>query len=47
MRPIAHLNVLSPPLVLSKTQVDEMVSALRASIKEVMDDLVREEIWQG
>ncbi|MGI9464560.1 MAG: aminotransferase class III-fold pyridoxal phosphate-dependent enzyme, partial [Aestuariivirgaceae bacterium] len=47
VRPIAHLNVLSPPLVLSKGQVDEMVSVLRASIEEVMDDLVREGLWNG
>ncbi len=46
VRPIAHLNVLSPPLILSRGQIDTLVSVLRASIVEVMDDLVREGVWK-
>ena len=44
VRPIGHLNVLSPPLILSREQVDTLVSVLRESIVEVMDDLTREGI---
>ncbi len=44
VRPIAHLNVLSPPLILSREQIDTLVSVLRESIVEVMDDLAREGI---
>ena len=46
-RPIAHLNVLSPPLILTREQVDFMVEVLRESIVASMDDLVREGIWKG
>lgn len=47
VRPIAHLNVLSPPLILSRDDVDEVVSILRKGIEATMDDLVREGIWNG
>jgi putrescine aminotransferase len=42
VRPIAHLNVLSPPLILDKGQIDTLVAVLRDSIVEVMDDLTVE-----
>ena len=44
VRPIAHLNVLSPPLILTRDQIDTMVEVLRESIAEVTDGLVREGI---
>jgi len=47
VRPIAHLNVLSPPLILSRDQIDEVVATLRKGIEAAMDDLVREGIWNG
>ena len=47
VRPIAHLNVLSPPLTMTKRQVDELVGVLRESIVETMDDLRREGLWSG
>ena len=47
VRPIAHLNVLSPPLIMTEGQIDEMVEILRASIKASMDDLVRGGHWKG
>jgi adenosylmethionine-8-amino-7-oxononanoate aminotransferase len=46
IRPIAHLNVLSPPLILSREQIDEMVQIIRESITATMDDLVREGLWK-
>ena len=45
VRPIAHLNVLSPPLVLTTDQIDWMVDVLREGIIEVQADLVAEGIW--
>ena len=45
VRPIAHLNVLSPPLTLTRPEIDTLVSTLRESIVEVMDDLTREGVW--
>jgi adenosylmethionine-8-amino-7-oxononanoate aminotransferase len=45
VRPMAHLNVLSPPLILTKEQIDTMVAILRESITAATDDLVREGLW--
>lgn len=42
VRPIGHLNVLSPPLTLSRDEIDILVSTLRESIEATMDDLARE-----
>jgi adenosylmethionine-8-amino-7-oxononanoate aminotransferase len=47
VRPIAHLNVLSPPLILDQDQIDTLVSVLREAIVEVMDDLTREGVWKS
>ena len=47
VRPIAHLNVLSPPLILTRQQIDTMVEVLHDSIRATQDDLIREGIWQG
>ena len=44
VRPIAHLNVLSPPLILTKGQIDRLVDTLRESILEVMDELAKDGI---
>lgn len=46
VRPLAHKNVLSPPLTLSVEQVDNIVGVLKESILEVQDDLVREGAWK-
>ena len=47
IRPVGHFNVLSPPLILSKGQIDDLVEILRASALEAMDELRREKIWNG
>ena len=47
VRPIAHLNVLSPPLILTRQQIDTMVEVLHDSIRATHDDLIREGIWRG
>jgi len=39
VRPILNLNVMSPPLIITKEDVDFIVSTLRASILEAMDSL--------
>ncbi len=39
VRPIGHLNVLSPPLILSREQADELVDILRSSVLAVHRDL--------
>lgn len=45
VRPIGHLNVLSPPLVMDTEQIDWLVSTLRDGIIEVQDDLIRNRQW--
>jgi 4-aminobutyrate--pyruvate transaminase len=47
VRPMAHLVVLSPPLIVTRAQIDEAVEALRAGIKDTMDELAREGLWRG
>lgn len=44
VRPIGHLNVISPPLTLSRAQVDELVDTLGKAIVTVTDDLARESV---
>ncbi|MCH7929312.1 MAG: aminotransferase [Proteobacteria bacterium] len=47
VRPVAHLNVLSPPLILERGHIDTIVETLRESITATQDDLVREGLWKG
>ena len=42
VRPVAHLNIISPPLTLTREQIDFLVDALRDSIEAATVDLVRE-----
>jgi putrescine aminotransferase len=46
VRPIGHLNVISPPLILTRDQIDELVDILGKSIRATADDLVREGLWR-
>ncbi|MCY4175785.1 MAG: aminotransferase [Acidimicrobiaceae bacterium] len=46
VRPIGHLNVLSPPLILTVEQIDWLVDALRDGIEEVMSQLEHEGLWR-
>lgn len=47
VRPMGHLNVMSPPLVITPAQVDFVADTLRASIEEVTDKLVRDGVKVG
>jgi adenosylmethionine-8-amino-7-oxononanoate aminotransferase len=42
VRPLAHMNVLSPPLVMTREEVDKLVAILRESIIETISDLSRD-----
>ena len=42
VRPIGHLNVMSPALTITEPQVDFVVETLVRAIAQVTDDLVRE-----
>jgi adenosylmethionine-8-amino-7-oxononanoate aminotransferase len=45
VRPLGHLNILSPPLILTREEIETIVETLRESIKLTMDDLVQEGLW--
>ncbi len=47
VRPLGHMNVLSPPLTLTREQIDTLVDILRESIIATQNDLVRENVWAG
>ena len=42
VRPIGHLNVMSPPLIITESDVDFIAETLEKAITRVTDDLVRE-----
>ena len=46
VRPIVDLNVMSPPLTMTKDDVDFVVATLRRAIENTMDDLRNEGLWQ-
>ena len=45
VRPIVHLNVMSPPLIITRDEVDFVVETLGKGILAVMDELVRTGEW--
>jgi len=42
VRPLGHMAVLSPPLILGQSEIDFIGDTLAASIKAAMDDVTRE-----
>jgi adenosylmethionine-8-amino-7-oxononanoate aminotransferase len=47
VRPLGHNVILSPPLIISKAEIDETVDILRAGIEAVTDELIREGLWKA
>ena len=47
VRPIINMCVMSPPLTITKSEIDQMVSILREGITRTMDDLRKEGVWNG
>ncbi|WP_413988162.1 aminotransferase [Labrys okinawensis] len=47
VRPLINMCVMSPPLVITMEQIDDMVRILREGISRTMDDLRREGVWRG
>ncbi|RFC68510.1 MULTISPECIES: aminotransferase [Mesorhizobium] len=47
VRPLINMCVMSPPLIITESQIDDMVSILREGICRTMDDLRREGVWNG
>jgi adenosylmethionine-8-amino-7-oxononanoate aminotransferase len=47
VRPIVHLNIMSPPLTMTKADVDFVVSTLRDSIEAALAQLEAEGHWRA
>ena len=47
VRPAADLNIMSPPLTMTRNDVDFIVATLRQATELTMTDLRREGLWQG
>jgi adenosylmethionine-8-amino-7-oxononanoate aminotransferase len=47
VRPLINMCVMSPPLTITRAQIDDLVGILREGISRTMDDLRREGAWRG
>jgi len=45
VRPLVNMCVMSPPLIITKVQIDDLVNTLRQGIEKAMDDVEREGLW--
>jgi adenosylmethionine-8-amino-7-oxononanoate aminotransferase len=46
-RPLINMCVLSPPLIITKAQIDDLVGMLRGGIERAMADVRGEGLWSG
>jgi len=47
VRPLINMCVMSPPLTITRGEIDRMVEILGEGIRRTQDDLVREGLWNG
>ena len=47
VRPIINMCVMSPPLIITKDQIDEMVGKLRQGIQMAMQDVEKDGLWSN
>ncbi len=47
VRPNINMCVMSPPLIITKEQIDELVDILREGIVRAMEDVRKEGLWDG
>ena len=47
VRPIMHLNVMSPPLIITHAQVDQIVDTLRSCILDAARELAEQGLYHG
>lgn len=45
VRPIINMCVFSPPLIITKDQIDDMVKIMREALIRTMEDLIKEGLW--
>ena len=46
VRPLINMCVMSPPLIITRAQIDELVDKLRQGIELAMHDVQREGLWK-
>ena len=46
VRPIYHMCVMSPPIIITRAQIDDMVEILRQGIALATNDLRKEGLWE-
>ncbi len=46
LRPLINMCVFSPPLIITRSQIDDMVGILERGIRLTMEDIEREGIWK-
>ena len=47
VRPLINMCVMSPPLVITRRQIDDLVAILREGLERTAEDLRREGVWEG
>ena len=47
LRPLWHLCVFSPPIIITRSEVDDMVGIMDEAIREVADEMIRDGSWDG
>lgn len=45
LRPLLNMCVFSPPLIITRSQIDDMIGILERGIRLTMEDLEREGVW--
>jgi adenosylmethionine-8-amino-7-oxononanoate aminotransferase len=47
VRPMMNMNVFSPPLIITRGEIDRMMEILAEGIRRTMEDLRAQGLWQG
>lgn len=47
VRPLVHMCVMSPPLIITEEEIEQLAAILHEGISRTMDDLRTEGIWEG
>jgi putrescine aminotransferase len=45
VRPFINICIISPPLIISREQIDDLVSALRGGLELTLADLRQQGVW--
>ncbi len=47
VRPLISMCVISPPLIITRSQIDDLVSILRTGVERTMEEVRQEGLWNG